>query len=41
MRIKENYFVEIPDDLKVEDIETTVLQIKDLCQSVCVTQDLK
>ena len=35
MRIKDDYFLEIPDDLKPKEIETTLSELKSLCRSVC------
>jgi hypothetical protein len=35
MRIKKDYFLEIPDDLKPKEIDTTLSELKALCQSVC------
>ena len=34
MRIKDDYFLEIPDDLKPKEIETTLSELKNLCRSV-------
>ena len=35
MRIKDDYFLEIPDDLRPQKIETTLSELKALCRSVC------
>jgi len=35
MRIKDDYFLEIPDDLKPKAIESTLSELKSLCSSVC------
>jgi hypothetical protein len=35
MRIKDDYFLEIPDDLKPKEIETTLSELKSLCRSIC------
>ncbi len=35
MRISDEYFMEIPDDLKPEEIEAAMAEIKRVCQSVC------
>ena len=34
MRIKDDYFIEIPDDLRPKEIEMILLGLKTLCQSV-------
>ena len=39
MRIKDDYFLEIPDDLKPEQIETAIRELKSLCQSVSEKDD--
>ena len=35
MDIDDDYFLDIPDDLKLKEIETTLGELKALCQSVC------
>ena len=40
MRIKDDYFLEIPDDLKPKEIETTLSELKSLCQSVCESNQI-
>lgn len=35
MRIKEDYFVEIPDDLDEKAIGAAVSQLKTLCRDIC------
>ncbi len=35
MRMREDYFLEIPEDLKPKQIETKLSELKSLCQSIC------
>lgn len=35
MDIDDDYFLDIPDDLKLKEIETTLAELKALCRSVC------
>lgn len=35
MRISDDYFMEIPEDLKPEEIEVAMAKIRRVCQSVC------
>jgi hypothetical protein len=35
MRIKDDYFVEMPNDLKEKDIKAQMTELKSLCRSVC------
>ena len=35
MLIRDDYFLEIPDDLKPKEIETTISELNTLCRSVC------
>lgn len=37
MDIDDDYFLDIPDDLKLKEIETTLAKLKALCRSVCET----
>jgi hypothetical protein len=39
MDIDDNYFLDIPDDLKLKEIGTTLGELKALCQSVCERTD--
>ena len=34
MRIKDEYFLEIPEDLKLKEVETTLSGLKNLCRSI-------
>ncbi len=35
MRMRDDYFLEIPEDLKPKEIETKLTELKTLCQSIC------
>jgi hypothetical protein len=35
MRMREDYFLEVPEDLKPKEIETTLSGLKTLCRSIC------
>jgi hypothetical protein len=35
MRIKDEYFIEIPEDLKPKEIETKLTELKNLCRLIC------
>ena len=35
MLIRDDYFLEIPEDLKPEEIETTLTELKALCRTIC------
>ena len=35
MRIRDEYYTEIPEDLKPKEIETKLAELKNLCQSIC------
>jgi len=35
MRIRDEYFTEIPEDLKPKEIETKLSELKALCRSIC------
>jgi hypothetical protein len=35
MRIKDEYFLDVPEDLKPKEIETKLAELKSLCRSIC------
>ena len=35
MRMRDDYFLEVPEDLKPKEIETKLLEMKNLCRSIC------
>ena len=35
MRMRDDYFLEIPEDLKPKEIETRLSELKTLCRSIC------
>jgi len=35
MRMRDDYFLEIPEDLKLKEIETKLSELKTLCRSIC------
>ena len=35
MRIRDDYFLEVPEDLKPKEIETKLSELKTLCRSIC------
>jgi hypothetical protein len=35
MRMRDDYFLEVPEALKPKEIETKLSELKSLCQSVC------
>ena len=41
MRIRDDYFTEVPEDLKPNEIETRLSELKSLCQSICKKSEVK
>ncbi len=35
MRMRDDYFLKVPEDLKPEEIETKLSKLKSLCRSIC------
>jgi len=35
MRMRDDYFLEIPEDLKPNEIESRLTDLKNLCRSIC------
>jgi hypothetical protein len=35
MRIRDDYFLEAPEDLKPKEIETKLAELKALCRAIC------
>ena len=35
MRMRDDYFLEVPKDLKPKEIETKLAELKNLCRSIC------
>jgi hypothetical protein len=40
MRMRDDYFLEIPEDLKPKEIETRLSELKTLCRSICEKTNL-
>jgi len=41
MRMRDDYFLEIPEDLKPEEVETRLTDLKNLCRSICKKSEVK
>ncbi len=41
MRIRDEYFTEVPEDLKPKEIETKLFELKTLCRSKCERYESK
>ena len=41
MRIKDEYYLEIPEDLKPNEIETKLTELKNLCRLICEKSEVK
>jgi hypothetical protein len=41
MRMRDDYFLEIPEDLKPKEIKTKLSELKSLCQSICEKYEVK
>ena len=41
MRMRDDYFLEIPEDLKPEEVETRLTDFKNLCRSICKKSEVK
>ena len=41
MRIKDEYFLDVPEDLKPKEIETKLAELKSLCRSICEKYEVK
>ena len=41
MRIRDDYFLEIPEDLKPKEIEAKLTELKNLCRSICEKSEVK
>ena len=41
MRIKDEYFLDIPEDLKPKEIETKLAELKNLCRLICEKSEVK
>ncbi len=41
MRMRDDYFLEIPEDLKPEEVETRLTDLRNLCRSICKKSEVK
>lgn len=41
MRMRDDYFLEIPEDLKLEEVETRLTDLKNLCRSICKKSEVE